>query len=382
MLKRLACAVAALTSGAAVAGVGEPTSAVSDPRRVIATAQCIATPEGISEQVLVDVGDERQWISIRGRNRANPVLLVVHGGPGSPLMPESWVFQSPWEDFFTVVNWDQRGVGKNAAGADRDHLVRTASYERIITDGNAVIDHLRERFGRDKIAVLGFSWGSMIGVELARRHPEKISVYAGVGQSISTRFEGDILRATLEAARAAGDEKAVTELLALQGPVESGNFDVTHMRALRRIGHRYQGMWFGHDSLAALDAISRLSPEYSAQDIAALEAGATWIAQSAIVDDLKTIDLLKVRQLAVPTVTLQGRYDMAAWYGAARLWHERLEAPSKTFVTFERSSHFVMMEEPGRFLQALLTHVLPHAGGAAEFAPLERSSTKVKQCQG
>jgi pimeloyl-ACP methyl ester carboxylesterase len=77
---------------------------------------------------------------------------------------------------------------------------------------------------------------------------------------------------------------------------------------------------------------------------------------------------------------LQGRYDLATWYDAARLWHDQLDAPSKTFVTFERSAHFVMMEEPGRFLQALLTHVLPPAGGSAEFAPMPRTSLERKAC--
>jgi proline iminopeptidase len=378
MLHPLAIALGALVSGAGA--VGEGGQPAIDPRRVVATAQCIATPEGVSEQALVDVGDDRQWISIRGRNRANPVLLVIHGGPGSPMMPESWVYQSPWEDFFTVVNWDQRGVGKNAVGADTEKLARTASIERIVKDGDAVIDHLREQLGHEKVAVLGFSWGSLVGVHLAQRHPDKISVYAGVGQAVSTAFEGEILERTLEVARAAGDDEVVAELVALKQAAVGDGFDLAKIRTLRRIGHRYNGMWFGHDNLAGLNDIAKLSPDYSTADIAALEAGPTWIADSRIAADLMSIDMREVRSLAVPTVVLQGRYDLATWYDAARLWHEQLDAPSKTFVTFERSAHFVMMEEPGRFLQALLTHVLPPAGGSAEFAPLPRTSLKENAC--
>lgn len=378
MLHPLAIALGALVSGAGSVGEGEQPAI--DPRLVVATAQCIATPEGISEQALVDVGDDRQWISIRGRNRANPVLLVIHGGPGSPMMPESWVYQSPWEDFFTVVNWDQRGVGKNAVGADPEMLVRTASLEQIVADGHAIIDYLREQFGQEKIAVLGFSWGSMVGVNLAQSHPDKISVYTGVGQVVSTAFEGEILELTLAAARAAGDDKEVAELVTLKEAAATGGFDLARIRTLRRIGHRYNGMWFGHDNLAALNDIARLSPEYTPADIAAVEAGPAWIADSRIAADLMSNDMRDVRSLAVPTVVLQGRYDLATWHDAARLWHDQLDAPSKTFVTFERSAHFVMMEEPGRFLQALLTHVLPPAGGSAEFTPMPRPSLEGKIC--
>ena len=89
-----------------------PAECGSGASGIIASAQKIASPEGIDLLEQVDVGDQRQWISIRGRNKQNPVLLVIHGGPGTPSMPVSCTYQAPWEDYFTVVNWDQRGVGK------------------------------------------------------------------------------------------------------------------------------------------------------------------------------------------------------------------------------------------------------------------------------
>ena len=88
----------------------------------IAELQRIHTPEGIETLEAVEVDGTRQWISIRGLNRANPILLVVHGGPGSAMLATSWAYQKPWEDFFTVVNWDQRGVGKNWDPADTARL--------------------------------------------------------------------------------------------------------------------------------------------------------------------------------------------------------------------------------------------------------------------
>ena len=94
--------------------------------RTIAQSRRIAAPEGIERLEQVEAGDgDRQWISIHGRHRANPVLLVIHGGPGTPTMPRAWAFLGPREDFFTVVHWDQRGVGKNDETADRTALLPT-----------------------------------------------------------------------------------------------------------------------------------------------------------------------------------------------------------------------------------------------------------------
>ncbi|MGB6716714.1 MAG: hypothetical protein WBE47_07150, partial [Candidatus Acidiferrales bacterium] len=81
-----------------------------DARAAIAASQAIATG-GINELKTVEIGGIPQWISVRGNNPANPILLFLHGGPGSPMMPESWTVRKPWEDFFTVVQWDQRGTG-------------------------------------------------------------------------------------------------------------------------------------------------------------------------------------------------------------------------------------------------------------------------------
>lgn len=368
MLKSAAALALLLASPAAVA-----IAATEGPPSAIAAAQRIATPEGIQSLELVDVGDGKQWISIRGRNRANPVLLVIHGGPGTPTMPVSWAWQAPWEDFFTVVNWDQRGVGRNAAGADRAHLVATTSLDRIVADGEAVIDHLRRRLGEDKVALLGFSWGSIVGVELARRVPQKISVYSAVGQAVGTAFEPVVIAEAKAAAMAAGDAEGVAALAAIDPrPGPDGRFPIAQAQAARRVAMRHDGMWYGHDSLAAMNDIAALSPDYRPADVEAFREGAAWLGQSAVARDLQTTDLRSVTRLEVPVVVLQGRYDLATVHKAAEAWVEALSAPSKTFITFERSSHFVMLEEPGRFLQALLTHVLPPAGGSPPFEPRPR----------
>lgn len=314
------------------------------------------------------MGGDRQWISIRGRNRANPVLLVIHGGPGTPTMPLAWAFQNPWEDFFTVVQWDQRGVGRNADGADREALRPTMTIERILADGEAVVEHLCRTLGKSRIALLGYSWGALVGVKLAERLPHRVSVYAGTGQAISSQFEPLIRAETRAAAERAGDLEAVAELDALDlSPRADGSLAVAQVQALRRISRRYDGMWMGHDTLDVMLDLAELAPEYDEADVAAFRAGSGWLVETPLMRDIVQTDLRSVTSLQVPVVLLQGRHDLATPHAAAAAWLEALQAPHKQLVTFERSAHFAMLEEPGRFLLALVQQVLPHTEGAAAF---------------
>jgi hypothetical protein len=117
-------------------------------RATIAESQAIASG-GVDELKTVDIGDIKQWIRVRGTNPANPILLFIHGGPGSPMMPESWIFQRPWEDFFTVVQWDQRGAGKTFAASGRQPD-KSMSLDQIQADAEQLIDLLRQTYGKKK----------------------------------------------------------------------------------------------------------------------------------------------------------------------------------------------------------------------------------------
>jgi proline iminopeptidase len=141
------------------------TSAIAEMRR-------ITSPTGIEELKPVPIGEITQWISIRGRSRDNPILLFLHGGPASPDMPVSWAFQAPWEDYFTVVQWDQRGAGKTFLANDPAKIGPTLDEERLIGDTEALIKWLRITYDQPKVFLLGHSWGSILGLEVARRHPD------------------------------------------------------------------------------------------------------------------------------------------------------------------------------------------------------------------
>src|SRR6202789_1809010 len=92
-----------------------PAQQQPDARTIVAESEAIHTAHGVEVREAVKIGGISQWITVRGKDLNNPLLLYVHGGPGGAIMGVSWSFQRPWEDCFTVVEWDQRGSGKTYA---------------------------------------------------------------------------------------------------------------------------------------------------------------------------------------------------------------------------------------------------------------------------
>ncbi|MBP3620735.1 MAG: alpha/beta hydrolase [Lachnospiraceae bacterium] len=135
----------------------------------------------------VEIGGIKQYIQIRGKDRSNPILLFVHGGPGGSMAGYAHIMQDLWEEHFTVVNWDQRNACKTyLANKDRAmEIAKTGTMEDYIGDIDEIIKYLHTIYDFEKIILLGFSWGSVIGSEYARKHPENVSCYIGVGQLIN-----------------------------------------------------------------------------------------------------------------------------------------------------------------------------------------------------
>lgn len=335
----------------------------------VADIRKITTPEGIEALEEVEIGGVKQWISIRGMNKSNPVLLVVHGGPGTPMMPAAWTYQRPWEDVFTVVNWDQRGVGKNAATTtNKDELVKTLTVDRMVSDGEEVLAYLRKRLNKDKVIVLGFSWGSVLGAELVKRRPEWVSAYVGVGQMVAIDNEKYLYDRTMELARKAGDAEAIKGLEALAPyPRPDGPTPVEAMIGVRRWALKYNGGWYGRSSFDLFYGLSDWAPEYASKDVDAWPEANGWAARE-LTKSMKTYAFEKRPAVyKVPFFLFQGRYDLHTPYVAAVDYFKHVRAPYKKLETFERSSHFVMAEEPGRFFLKLVEDVLPVAGEGPYF---------------
>jgi pimeloyl-ACP methyl ester carboxylesterase len=215
---RMMAKLAAVLGALAVAGLAadQPSSksfSRNEAAGIIADARKIVNPAGIERMEKVRIGGIDQWVSIRGTDKRNPVLLLIHGGPGYISIPMSWWFARGWEEYFTVVQWDQRGAGKTYLLNDPAAIGPTLNLQRMVADTEEMIRWIRQDSGKDKIFVLGHSWGSYLGFEMAKLHPDWLYAYIGVGQlTDGPESERRGWAFALDAARRAGNSEAVRQL--------------------------------------------------------------------------------------------------------------------------------------------------------------------------
>ncbi|HVW68626.1 MAG TPA: alpha/beta hydrolase, partial [Steroidobacteraceae bacterium] len=329
---------------------------------IIANARKIVTQNGVEELLEVPLGGAKQWISVRGRDRANPVLLMIHGGPASPEMPTSWYFQNGWEDYFTVVQWDQRGSGKTYNANDPKTIQPTLSLARITADAGELVQYLRSRYGKQKIFVLGHSWGSLVGLSLARQHPEWLYAYVGMGQVINGR-EGEHVgyEETLRIAEATGNSQAVKDLQALAPyPNADGSLPVAKVDGERKWSVEFGGLTWGRKNLDYYFDLTPFSPEYTDADLAAIDKGSQ-LSLARLLPDLAGFNFSEVTEWRCPIILFLGRHDLTTPSVVASAWLERVHAPQKKLIWFENSAHMMMVEEPGRMLVHLVEDVRPLA---------------------
>ena len=190
---------------------GQPSAAELSPG-------CQAPGQTLDESGFITVGGIRQWVTVEGRDCANPVVLIVHGGPGNPNTPFSHALFGDWARDYTVVQWDQRGAGKTY-GANKPGEDEPLTLEQLTADGVEMARYATQRFGKRKVIIMGGSWGSALAVNIAMAAPDLFSGYVGTAQLANYQLAmAASYTKTLALARAAGDTESMGKLESLGAP--------------------------------------------------------------------------------------------------------------------------------------------------------------------
>ena len=304
----------------------------------------IATP--IQETRFVTLGGVEQWITIRGANRDNPVLLVVHGGPGDPQSSLRSTY-AIYEKDFTIVQWDQRGAGKTYALNPNS----PPEPERVELDGIELAQYLCKYLAKKKILLLGWSWGSYLAVGMVQRRPELFAAYIGTGQvgswraSVQAQFDFMLAKS-----RTANDRKKV-ELMEAIGTPDPNN--ATQYFSWWRMRNPYMARadarWFEY-----LMQLARSNPDERTV-AAGMEYSMRTVLPSILAEDLSAT----ARRLKVPFFVIQGKEDMATPTSVAVEYFNVLRAPKKKLILIEHAGHFALVTHREEFLAALVKEVRP-----------------------
>jgi pimeloyl-ACP methyl ester carboxylesterase len=324
-------------------------------RQRYATNYAVTGPNAIDESRYVHIGGIDQWITIRGVDRRNPVLLLLHGGPGEATNPWSYVSLRSWFEKFTVVQWDQRGAGRTL-GRNGPSLAPTITIDRMVQDGVELSDLLRTTLNVDKIVLVGHSWGSILGVYMAKAHPELFHAFVGTGQVVDpARNYVVAYDELLKAAQAKGEQNAVRELTTVGRPPWSDGR-----------GYQVERKWaniFEHADLflPSTFALALETPGYTLRDAndwldgQGLSAEQLVPQTSAGVLDPKTL----AGDFRLPVFVIQGATDFTTPTSLARSFVASINAPRKEFVTIPDAGHFALFMKADAFLTELVRLVSP-----------------------
>jgi len=341
----------------------------AEATRVIGDLRRIVTPQGIERNETVRIGGIEQFISIRGRDRRNPVLLILHGGPGFPELALAWWNTRALEEYFTVVHWDQRGSGKTYLLNDPKQIAPTMTPGQFVLDAEELTGWLRRDLSKDKIFVLGHSWGSYVGLKLAERRPEWLHAYIGTGQATNTpESERRGWAYAMAAARKVNNQDAIRELASIAPYAAAGGQIPLPDIALERKWSDFFGGVMAYRPGQVDDKAARLSPDYTDAEAARVFEGNSY-SQGFLFSAIVSLDLSKVTELRCPLILLEGRHDRTVNSDVAHEWFDKVKAPAKRFVWFENSAHEVMSEEPGKVLVSLVSYARPFAAQAGDVAP-------------
>ena len=308
----------------------------------------------IDRKQKVVLGGLPQKIHIRGNKESNPFLLFLHGGPGVCNRHSVMTANPDLFDVFNVVAWDQRGSGGSYKGASAE----TLTVSRIVDDAKELIEWICKEYSRDKVFIIGGSWGSALGTVLAARYPEHIAAFVGFGQFVSgSRNEEISYNFAMNEAVKAGDGASIEKLKKIgapQGGLYKDGFD--GMMAQRRVMMKFGGYSKNEKKRSYWSSMvvpMLTAGEYSVSDIFGIIKGYKFVLET-MWSEVVTLEFPRdYTAFSVPYFIFDGRLDQNTPAELVEEFFELIKAPHKELIWFEQSGHNPLGDEPERFKELL-----------------------------
>lgn len=305
------------------------------------------TPKGgINESMYVEINGTKQWINIYGEDRNNPVLLYLHGGPGSATSAYDYAFTRKWADVYTVVTWDQRNCGKSYNKNQNDTPL---TYELMMSDGLAMTEYLLEHLGVEKITLLGHSWGTYFGCNLVLAYPQYYDCYIGTGQLVDMH-QNEV--AFLEAATEwVGNDAEGLELLRSITP---DHFTEEHFTTRNLLMEKYGYGMMVDGTDYNLPAAIIFNPYYTLIDLAKfLTSDYTVYLDFILSDEFEKFSLTEKTKYEVPYYNINGNRDYQTNYKLAQEYFDEIDAPYKELYIMEDTTHGLLESKSQEFSNIL-----------------------------
>lgn len=300
----------------------------------------------ISELSQISINGTKHQFMIRGKDKDNPIIIFVHGGPGCSEIPYVTKYQEKLEQHFTIVHYDQRGSGKSY------HFFENYSEltsQLLVSDLLEITDYISNRFGKKKIILVGHSFGTYIALQAASQAPEKFSAYIGIGQ-MSDPIKGELnnLKYCLEQANIAGNNDDFKKLESLKAKIEKGSI-ITPRSYIRKYGGAARLIDDNGDYYEGF----LTHPEYNLLDVVRYLRGVSVsqvLETEAINNPLPSL----VTDIKIPCYFVMGQYDHMTSTQSAKEYFDSITVDKKEFKLYSNSAHYPQFEEEDKYSEWLI----------------------------
>ena len=302
---------------------------------------------GISIMGRVDIGGIEQYLIIRGQDESKPILLFLHGGPGVPEYPLYRKYLNALEREFVVVSWEQRGAGKSYFDGMNSQKF---NIDQFVSDGVELTAFLKNKYNKEKIYVMGHSWGAYLGMKMINESPDDYYAYFGVGLPVSmSEGEEESYNWVLEEAKEADDE-SVVEWLEDNYPTSNSSDEwIPYIKTQRGYVEEYGGSSVVDLGNTAWEYV--ITREYTILDKLYYINGNSYYTMEHMWEEMMDIDLrTEVPEVEVPVYIFQGEMDYQTPTSLVEGYYELLEAPDKELFIYEDAAHNALYEYPKKFI--------------------------------
>lgn len=305
----------------------------------------------VEKQEYVNFNGCEHFLYHKGNNKENPVIIFLHGGPGSSELVFAHAFQDKWEEYFTIVHYDQRGAGKTYL---KNKKLPRPHFEDLVSDLGLIVEYVRKEYAKEKVIILGHSFGSMLGSIYVKRFPQNILAYIGTGQVIDFRKNETVgLEKLKEAINESGNKNDLKK-------VESfGNFPhekfFENIAAVRRLQGKYKLSAGGLKEIK----IAFKSGMFGITGMLALLKSAD--VNKEIIKELLSISLDKEGYFyEVPVFYILGENDWQTPFAIASEYFDKVKAPYKELFWLKDAGHFGMLENKDDFDKFMIEEIRKH----------------------
>ena len=304
---------------------------------------------GITSLEKIEIGNYEQWVLIRGENINNPLLLVLHGGPGSPCMYLRNSVFGDLEKHFTVIYWEQRGAGKSF---NTGIPFFSMNIPQFYKDTHELMEVMLEKFNQKKMYIAGWSWGTVLGLEIAEKYPELLYAYLGIGQVVNLKEAEKIsYQWALNKAYEEENSEAIKDLEKI-GPPPYLWQTMTQRKWLKTLGGMYTTHW-------PEEKWRTESSEYTEDEIAHFDKANIYSYVRLWGEVLKLNFLEKQISLECPVYLIIGKNDFITPAVLVEQLYNRLNGDQIELIYFENSGHGPHVEEPEEFYTLVVDKILP-----------------------